>query len=397
MKKISPLNVFIIILVIFNSGGVSIFGHYYITLLSIFLIFIKLVILKRLDITKILSLIVFFGIILAFNYIFAAKFNGLSDYIVYLSYFLNAGLLLLLYAGSMESFLPELFAALLLFLGHSILNYLFQIGFPNCFENYSDRLKDLYGVFYYGRREVFYHLIRNQGIFWEPGILQFYMNILLYLALFYYEKYAVAIISLLVILTTVSTTGYLITFLILMSFFYNKLRRNLFIAPVILMVVPVLIFATYWNLNNKLTGNTSKSANVRILDAVVGVSMFLQHPMVGASISQEVYKKKYYSYGVGKREEYRLSEEELEGKGTTNSVLFILSGLGLPIFLIICYFVLTQSIFGRHKKILFIILFLTALSEPIINTAFISIFIISGFFEFHTRLKGAKNGEAAFV
>ena len=52
-----------------------------------------------------------------------------------------------------------------------------------------------YYIFYYlakGEVGVFnffgYEFMRNSGIFWEPGILQFYLNILFFIEMTFFKK-----------------------------------------------------------------------------------------------------------------------------------------------------------------------------------------------------------------
>lgn len=99
---------------------------------------------------------------------------------------------------------------------------------------------------------------RNSGPFWEPGIFQIYINIALYFALFFREKNGQfqlwhALIYGITMLTTFSTTGYLVMAGILMWKFISVYRsiRDIsmkivifFVLPIVLLLVGCIVIST---------------------------------------------------------------------------------------------------------------------------------------------------------
>ena len=53
-------------------------------------------------------------------------------------------------------------------------------------------------------------LIRPDGLFWEPGVFQIYLNLHLFMALFVYRNWPQAILATIAVLATQSTTGLVI-------------------------------------------------------------------------------------------------------------------------------------------------------------------------------------------
>ena len=82
-------------------------------------------------------------------------------------------------------------------------------------------------------------LIRNQGWFWEPGINQVYLNILLYLECFVFTKRGRWTIPLIIfaIISTFSTSGFIIMSIILLSMYINSIFRYIIRGNPIIIIV----------------------------------------------------------------------------------------------------------------------------------------------------------------
>ena len=64
-----------------------------------------------------------------------------------------------------------------------------------------------------------FEFCRNQGLFWEPGILQIYLNMLFFLEAFVFKKSKLLLLlASVLIITTYSTTGLIL--LLFQSFFF---------------------------------------------------------------------------------------------------------------------------------------------------------------------------------
>ena len=149
--------------------------------------------------------------------------------------------------------------------------------------------------------------IRNSGIFWEPGAYQMFLNMALLFLMKTEVKGKIAISAILIIslLTTRSTTGYIIFVLLGCLLFVQKNEITakrlivLFIGVAILIGVitsPIVI--------EKLT-LTNDSTSVRINDVIGSLQICLQRPIFGfgynnPQISYELSRLgvKYNSVGL---------------------------------------------------------------------------------------------------
>ena len=94
-------------------------------------------------------------------------------------------------------------------------------------SEYNIQGKPVYNMFF-STININNYLIRNQGIFWEPGAFQTFINLALIFNLFYFKDIKIRNIIILTItlFTTYSTTGYIVGSGILMVFLINS-RKNI--------------------------------------------------------------------------------------------------------------------------------------------------------------------------
>ena len=147
---------------------------------------------------------------------------------------------------------------------------------------------------------------RNYGIFYEPGMFAFYLNLAIYFLLFSKKKLNIRffIVLVLALLTTTSTNGY-ISLAILMIAFYLKSRRSRgqnFTKKqkniLALAVVTLLIYAIFYFIRNpdrwlflvsKLGELNSKSTEGSGFERIRAVSLafeaFSMNPLFGISVT----------------------------------------------------------------------------------------------------------------
>ena len=135
-------------------------------------------------------------------------------------------------------------------------------------------------------------LVRNQGWFWEPGVNQVYLNILLYLEGFVFKrgKWIIPLI-ILAIITTYSTTGIFIMMIVLIPLFIKFIKRNplLYIILGLLIIYPLFRIAQT-NFEDKSSDNVS-SMNKRIFDLVQPLMIAVDHPFTGVGLDIEQFQK----------------------------------------------------------------------------------------------------------
>lgn len=376
---ITPLNVVVLLLMIFNSGGIKVVDHFYITIVTLALLTLKLSIDGKVSLLFLLRTAAFSLALLLFNLVITKSWGGVKEYTVMLSYLLTAAWLFSSYRSSRAGFINDLYLALLIVLLHSIASFLLQfIVKPFTFHIDDERVSTFYYLFFYMFEDGKF-VSRNLGMFWEPGVLQIYLNILIYVSLFIRKNLWVATLGAIGVLTTFSTTGYLVLFIIITAAFIKEIRRSYFAIAAMILLVPIVLAAVSANVYDKFTGENAKSASVRMFDMVVGTSLLMDHPVAGVGLDQNLYKETFYSYGIDKIKDFGIADYELEGKGITNSVLFAATAFGLPIAVLLMVALFKQSLLPGPPGLVFIMFFICGFSEPIFNTTFFSLFFISGF------------------
>ena len=81
---------------------------------------------------------------------------------------------------------------------------------------------------------------------------------------------------------------------------------------------------------------------------------------------------------------------ETTSKGSTNSVMYLLAGMGFPTTLLFILMLVKQEIINKNRLIWFIIIFVSVMSEPLLLRPFFFLFIISGFVSFLNKILSHK-------
>lgn len=146
------------------------------------------------------------------------------------------------------------------------------------------------------------YLIRNQGIFWEPGAFQTFINIALIFNLFLIRENHMKnlIVFSTTLFTTYSTTGYIVGLVIVLAFILHSLSKKdqkrkkgmlSFVSIIIILLIVGIFF--YNNLPNSAkyqlfgkvanhmeNGNNSSTA-VRINAIIIPLQEFIKNPIWG--------------------------------------------------------------------------------------------------------------------
>ena len=136
------------------------------------------------------------------------------------------------------------------------------------------------------------------------------------------------------------------------------------------------------NLEHKIVGDGSTSAQVRMFDLVQQMVVVIDNPITGLGLDDQVYKRERYKYSINIDQ---LDYESLE-KGSSNSVLFLMAAGGLPFAFYILYSLFKQTLI-RNQKVLFILVFLlSVMSEPVLLKPFFLLFVVTGSLQVLRRL-----------
>lgn len=359
--------------VIFFSGGVQYFNIFVSTLIPT-LIITWLYYYEKIGISKLLirpSLI----LLLYFSYAFLISHD--SEDLTFIWYrlvrFVMALSILNYITYKKVDIVDELYQVLKILLIHGILNFIisnlfFQFFSPNPETNTSNLL------FFFSNETNDYFIRRNQGIFWEPGVFQIFLNLFLFINLFYREKRFPIWIILSVIFTTLSTTGIVISFFQILIFTHNKTKYHFKRLIPILLLLPVLIvffLFTKHVVQDKFTGENRGSFFARSFDTINGFNIALNNPW-GIGFSTIKYQN------IARNNTFNIDALVDTDRAQTNSIATLFYSTGIIWGIIFLFFTYKQNLFIKKKLALFIIIIVCLSSEPLFFSVFFLIFPISG-------------------
>ena len=245
---------------------------------------------------------------------------------------------------------------------------------------------DVFSVMFYTVRDIYSgeSVLRNSGFCWEPGVFQIYINMVLFLNLNSLSKFKKWELIILVIslLTTFSTTGYLVFFLILVLYLYSskdrfafKIKPLITIVSILFIVLFISIYSNMQFLDNKISNQTAQistfdgnySSN-RFLTFLFDMKYIKMNPILGNGYNFEMR----FTENDKRFMESFLEERDSENLGAANGLSDMASRYGLLFFLV--FFILFNKrlkAFSRIRRISFLLLILIFLwSSPMMNYPF---------------------------
>ena len=193
---------------------------------------------------------------------------------------------------------------------------------------------------------------RNNGIYWEGGAFQAFINVALY---FGFSKDIKDIkhkgfklfILIIGLLTTFSTTGYFIFLIIVMNYFtcnliFNKQKTK----KALVTVIALLIIFSYFEINFKTISNKFdknsllySSTSLRMLDTKVAFDLLAEKPFTGVGYQNNILSVQIY--GV---------------QNVSNQFMVFFEQFGLPIAIIFVFFIFCgiKNISSNKIEFLFI-------------------------------------------
>jgi hypothetical protein len=210
------------------------------------------------------------------------------------------------------------------------------------------------------------HMSKNAGMFWEPGAHAGILTLCLGLNLknlnFYWKHYrSQLIIIIATLLTTQSTTGYLVGFLVLLFYFYKpkNFSISLLILPFLIGIGLYLYKSTEF-LKEKIESQYEKStyqevgdfSNTRFGSLIFDWHYIEKHPLIGNGFDERIrYQDHLYLF--------RGAKGDVIGSGNGFSHYFASMG----VFFIIGYFVLLwRASLENGKQFALLIIFIVLLN-----------------------------------
>ena len=290
---------------------------------------------------------------------------------------------------------------------HAAVNFILYFFIQNNLSDVISRDKDVYKtflhIFYYMPEKsvvsiLNFEFCRNQGLFWEPGILQIYLNMLFFLEAFVFKKSKLfLVLASVLILTTYSTTGLIL--LLFQSFFYfkNSFKNKKILAPIlIILLIPIyLVLST--NVKEKVSGEREASFQKRMFDLTQPFFIALDYPLTGIGLDLIQFQKKRQEFYISSNRLQSINSSlgvqakfETTEKGSSNSIMFLLACTGFPTTIILLFMFYKQKIIKSKRYIWLILLTLSVISEPLLLRPFFFLFIISGFVNIFTKINNQK-------
>lgn len=412
------LNNIIMFMLVSSTGGLLfVFNRNYaflalVSIIIMSLFYIRIRIKKSIYYSSFLALLII-GALFTINYVTAINPQSLTKYIFFGITIFTTVLVLFYYNNQSNmgvsvvhnNFIDSLYFILKLILIHSVFNFFaYFVVKDNLFpiiSEYHESLTYNY-LFYYSPKEgniinlfgIDFH--RNAGIFWEAGILQIYLNILFFLeiSIFKSNKKLLGLI-IFAILTTYSTTGLLLLILQIIYFAHKQLKSNIKMLLLIVLMAPLYVFFNA-NMNEKIYGEGESSFQKRLFDFTQPIFIAIENPLTGVGLDidrfQEVREEFYINSDLNSSFRKIGIEQKVEttSKGSTNSVMYLLAGMGFPTAFLFIYMFMKQQIITNHRLIWFILIFISVMSEPLLFRPFFFMFIVSGFIHSFHRITSHK-------
>tara|TARA_B100000965_G_scaffold367681_1_gene353811 strand:+ start:2161 stop:3435 length:1275 start_codon:yes stop_codon:yes gene_type:complete len=339
------------------------------------------------------------------NFFYAITEQSVDKYLYYLTVVMSSILFYVHFKNnrSNQILLSRLNFILKLIFFHSLLNFIAYFFVSDQLSEISSEYytcKTYAYLFYYASDEITLSVMnlfgiefcRNQGLFWEPGVLQIYLNLFFFLQAFIFKKNRWLILIGFAILGTYSTTGILILIGQLIYLFIQRFNENKLYLPIIFLSFIPIYFIFSINLEEKLRGNRIFSFQKRLFDFTQPIFIAATYPLTGVGLDLDQFQKLRYEFYIDS-ESLELINETLgvslkaagTNAGSANSLTFLLAAMGFPTALLFVFMFLRQKIISNHKLLFYFIVIISVMSEPLFLRPFFFVFIISGFYHFFLK------------
>lgn len=384
------VEIFSVFLLLLSGGGIPFLLYRKELFFVVLICFALLLFSKRInykELRQLIFVLVSICIFLFINYLFAITEQSTQKVLANLTIMVSASFVVFYFNDTQKKnrFLDYLYFTLLLVLFHSLLNFFIYpliSGSLSTLSNWHYECSSFLNLFFYIPQKYSFDIlnftmVRNQGLFWEPGVLQVFLNILLFLSLFVrrFKLFMVGLVSL-AILTTLSTTGLLVMLLQFIIYSTTVIRKNILLLPIIISLFVGLYVVTSLNLTDKILGDGATSFQVRLFDLVQPVLIATDYPLTGIGLDDQQYIE------VRNRIDYNLWIEGISfdsvEKGATNSIMFFLASTGFPATIFLLLMLYRQTLITNYKNLFFVILVFSLMTEPLLLKPFFFIFVISG-------------------
>jgi hypothetical protein len=222
-------------------------------------------------------------------------------------------------------------------------------------------------------------LQRPNGPFYEPGVLQIYLNLFLYLSLYVAKSTRKALLAGVAVLATQSTTGLAISAGLVGLHIWRQLGRGSLNRRVgVAMVAGLLAISVSGyiidNVRSKFVGDMAGSSMARQFDLLTGLNVIAANPWVGIGFDPDRYRA---LSGALAFDDTLLDDRITEDRGNTNGVIALVYSVGIPLALPFLWGLFRQRMLP-DRMLVGGLLFVSFMTESIMLTPFFLVFIFSG-------------------
>lgn len=277
-----------------------------------------------------------------------------------------------------ENYAILFFRIMMFLMAVSFLRYFFIfLDIPPFLPPFHSIINDKYQNFiFFGTLSggVFFNTLRNNGLWWEPGALQTFINIAFIFGLILkkinFKNYLFFAIS---IITTFSTTGVIVFVLLSIIYFRNFQfkKKTIFIIAFFLVAITTIISANVFEVILSKFNPTSAnyaSLSSRVSDLLIDFNIYKDYPIIGSGLGNLKLRNKY-------TEEF--ARHAMGATGTdSNGLSTLIEMLGIFSFLIIIPFLFPKYTKNYRKVDRFLISSTLLIMFSAENFSFTLIFMI---------------------
>ena len=383
IRKTDVIRRIVLLLAMLISGGNLIFPRLPMLILVVLLCLTYrhwMITIRR----SMLPLLVLLAVILIVTVLRPEGSDPVTTAVRYANFIAGLTLLDLYLAAGPELLWKDLQVVVRFMVWQALLTVLLATAFPFLFIPFpveETPYNTFLGIFnYHVMLEESTALIRPDGFFYEPGVLQIYLNLFLYVSLFIFNRRLEALFATLAVFSTQSSTGVLIACMIIAWYVATRYINRGSLAVRVLKtlastaVLAAVVAGVAVNLQQKFTGEGSGSFMARQYDLITGLNIVTAHPWLGIGFDYDQYLRASASLGFADTD---LPDRITSDRTNSNGIVFLLYSLGIPLAVPFLLGMFRQRLFP-HRILIGGALFLASFGESLLFTPFFLMIIFSG-------------------
>ncbi|MGL4865767.1 MAG: hypothetical protein ACRC4T_21935 [Cetobacterium sp.] len=260
----------------------------------------------------------------------------------------------------------------------SFLAYIIGILNPNLIKVVPDyNFRTIYFLTNIYQSDLISYIPRTSGIFWEPGLYQMFLNISL---IYFIEKNSYIKVFFIIsqIILTISFTGYIALFIIIIYKYFLKKRVLSKDNICIFFITIVLFFVNIGRFYDMyIQKKETYSYKIRVQDTIIPMKLSLEKPFTGFGVNNNNKFLKEFNENNEMKIIFRNIYQE---RGISNGFVQIFYFKGYIFFLIyMCSLIIFLKKTVNDWKIYFIVVIIGLMNEPVSLSNLFLYIVMSGF------------------